>query len=140
MLFVFFPHHCRSVSLTCTLYLNLVFFPHHCSDFNMDNDSDNDDEISDNEGDGDDDNEDDGNDYDDNEDDGDGDNNNKNKNDDDYGHSRDLYNDESLGPEREHREKGNKTRRKEGKGQEPVLFRTRGRLFIQRHCMPTRRG
>ena len=24
----------RSVSLTCTLSLNLVFFPHHCSDFN----------------------------------------------------------------------------------------------------------
>ena len=98
--------------------------------------------FSDNEGDGDDDddNEDDGDGDDYNEDDGDGDNDNENDNDNDYGHSRDLYDDESPGPEREHREKGNEMRRKEGKGQEPVLFRTRGRLFIQRHCTPMRKG
>ena len=64
----------------------------------LDDNSDDDDEISDNEGDGDD------NDNDDNEDedDGDGDNDSENEYDGDYGHSGDLYDGESPGPEREH--------------------------------------
>ena len=100
-----------------------------------DDESDDDDDISDNEDDDDDEDDDDNED----EDDSDGDNDSENEYDGDYGHSGDLYDGESPGPEREHREKGDETRRKEGKGQEPLLFWTRGRLFIQRHCTPTRK-
>ena len=99
--------------------------------YNDGNDNDNDGEKLDDNSDDDDgtsDGDDDGNGDNNNEDDGDGDNNNENKNDDDYGHGGNLYEDESLGPEQEHQEERHETRRKEGKGQEPVLFRMRGRL------------